>query len=205
LAKTDNKKYVDRGRGLVMRRDPSWEDDLGRANRRKNGAPFLYADAMMMQAAALRTACRVAYRRPGGMIRGMLGGGAAPDYTTIYRRIQRLDVDTGGGYVTVRGGGMTLIADATGLKQHNRGERVRRKRRVRRGFARVHLLVDADTRKIVSAVVTDESAGDGPQLKELLERAQERSGRPDAARGDAVVNALDTCSGSPCLSPPCVS
>jgi len=71
LAKTDNRKYVDRGSGLVMRRDPAWDADLGRANRRKNGAPFLYADAMMMQAAALRTAYR------------QLGGGAAPDYTTI--------------------------------------------------------------------------------------------------------------------------
>jgi len=38
LAGTDNQKYVDRG--LVMRRDPAWDADLGRANRRKSGAPF---------------------------------------------------------------------------------------------------------------------------------------------------------------------
>jgi len=50
----------------------------------------------------------------------------------------------------------------------------------------VHLLVDADTRKIVSVAVTDESAGDGPQLKKLLEDAQGHLGRPDAARDPGV-------------------
>jgi len=42
----------------------------------------------------------------GGMEQGMLGGEASC-HAMIRRRIQRLEVDAGGGYVTVRGG-MTL-------------------------------------------------------------------------------------------------
>jgi len=40
LAKTDNEKYVNRGRGLTVCRDPAWDADLRRANCHKNGAPF---------------------------------------------------------------------------------------------------------------------------------------------------------------------
>jgi len=104
-------------------------------------------------------------------------GGEASCHAMIRRRIQRLEVDAGGGYVTVRGG-MTLMADATGLKQHNRGEWIRHRWSVRRGFVRAHLLVDGDTKRIVSVSVTDESAGDGPQLKQMLEDAQEHGGLP---------------------------
>ncbi len=63
---------------------------------------------------------------------------------------------------------MTLLADATGLKQCNRGEWIRKKWKVKRGFARLHLLADADTKKMPAAVVTDDRTGDSPMLKELL-------------------------------------
>jgi len=42
---TDNHKYVKRGRDLVIRHDPAWEDELREIDRFKEGAPFPYADA----------------------------------------------------------------------------------------------------------------------------------------------------------------
>jgi len=166
LAGTDNRKYVDRGRGLVAAYDPGWEDDLRDANRRKNGAPFLHADGLIMAAAALRTALRVPYRQLSGMLESMLGDHASPSYPTLYRRMQRLDVEVGGGTATVRDPDrrMVMVADATGLKQHNRGEWIRHKWRMRRGFVKLHLLIDADTHRVLAAAVTDEKAGDAAQL-----------------------------------------
>jgi len=84
-----------------------------------------------------------------------------------------MDVEVGGGTAAVRDPGRrpVMVADATGLKQHSRGERVRHKRRMRRGFARVHLLADADTRQVPAAAVTDGKAGDAARLPALLHAA----------------------------------
>ncbi len=182
MAATDNEKYVRRGRGLAVSYDPGWEDDLREANAGKEGAPFRYAGALVMAAAAVRTSLGARYRQLSGLLAGMLGGHGAPHYSVLARRMARLDVDIGGGVVRVSGGGqpMTLLADATGLKQCNRGERVRKKREARRGFARLHLLADADTKKMPAAVVTDDRTGDSPMLKELLGTvAGPRGGKPD--------------------------
>ncbi len=124
MAHTDNAKYVERGAGLVVKYDPGWEKDLKAANRHKEGAPFLYAEGMIMAAAALRTAFMLKYRQLSGMLGEMLKGADSPCYTTIFRRIQKLDVDIAENIITVRDKScnLVMIADATGLKQHNRGE-----------------------------------------------------------------------------------
>jgi len=170
LAGTDNRKYVERGRCLVAAYGPGWEDDLGEANRRKDGAPFPCADGLIMAAAALRTALRVPYRQLSGMLEAMMDGRGSPSYPVLYRRMRLLDVDVRGNEVTVRDPDrrLVMVADATGLKQHRRGEWIRHKWRVRRGFAKLHLPMDADTREVLAAVVTDEKAGDAAQLPDLL-------------------------------------
>ncbi len=74
---------------------------------------------------------------------------------------------------------LVMIADATGLRQHNRGEWIRRKWKVRRGFVKVHLMIDADIRQVLAVAVTDEAVGDSMELPTLLEEAT-RSIREDA-------------------------
>ncbi len=93
MTHTDNAKYVERGAGLVVKYDPGWENDLKNANCHKEGAPFLYADGMIMVAAALRTAFMMPYRQLSGMIREMLRGMDSSCYATIFGRMQKLDVD----------------------------------------------------------------------------------------------------------------
>lgn len=53
-----------------------------------------------------------------GMTMGVLGDAEVPHYSTIFRRIQSLDVRTNGGIVTVAGSSGTIrfTVDATGLK-----------------------------------------------------------------------------------------
>ncbi len=88
MTHTDNAKYVERGAGLVVKYNPDWEKDLKDANcHKEKGAPFLYAEGMIMAAAALRTAFMLKYRQLSGMLGEMLKGADSPCYTTIFRRI----------------------------------------------------------------------------------------------------------------------
>ena len=102
----------------------------------------------------------------------MLEGHNTPCYTTIFRRIKELDIDASpDGMATVRDRRkkIMLIVDSTGLKQSNRGEWLDSKWKFgRRKSVKVHLLVDADTKKILAAMMTDEKTGDAPMLGMLL-------------------------------------
>lgn len=173
---TDNAKYVRHGRGLAVAHDPGWEEDLMEANCSKEGAPFRYADGLIMAAAALRTSLGMQYRQLSGFLAAMLEGHDSPHYSILCRRINRLDVDIDGGLVRVsdRGTPMTLLADSSGLKQCNRGEWIRQKWKVRRGFVKIHLLADADTKRILAVMVTDDKTGDSPVLRDLLGTVVER-------------------------------
>ena len=75
---------------------------------------------------------------------------------------------TCGGTAPVR-----LAVDSTGLRQHNRGEWIRHKWKVRRGFVKLHVLVDVYARKIPAVQVTDDRIGNSPMLIPLLDGAPE--------------------------------
>ena len=109
---------------LAVAYDPGWKDDLEEANCSKEGAPFRYADGLIMMAAALRTALGIQYRQLSGFLAGMLKGCDSPHYSVLCRRMSRLDVDVDGGIARVCGSNtpMTLLADSSGLKQCNCGK-----------------------------------------------------------------------------------
>ena len=78
----------------------------------------------------------------------------------------------------------TFLADSAGIKQSNRGEWVRKKRKVRRGFVKLHMLVDADAKKIPAVAVADDRTGDSPVLRDLLGAVMES---PDAGQQDGKL------------------
>ena len=204
-AKTDNEKYVRRGADLVIEYNPEWEDDVRRANEGKVGAPYQYADALVMMAAALRSALGVKYRQLEGMVGRMAGRSNTPAYSQLYKRITGLDADISrdsGCVVTVsdRKSRRILALDASGLKQHNRGEWMRAKWKKRRGFVKMHILVDTETMKILALEVTDDSVGDSAMFGALLGQvagAGDGAGRsleppaapPPGAAGSAAATA----------------
>ena len=180
-AGTDNEKYVRRGADLFIEYDPGWEDDVGRANEGKVGAPYRYAETLIMLAAAFRGALGIRYRQLEGMVGKMVGGSNTPAYSQLYKRINRLDADirrNPDGMVTVsdRKGSRMLALDASGLKQHNRGEWMRAKWRVRRGFVKMHVLVDTETMKILALEVTDDAVGDSTMFESLLGQVVDAGG-----------------------------
>lgn len=75
-----------------------------------------------------------------------------PDYTAIYKRVNRLDIKVD----PQVGNDVTIAVDSTGIKVANRGEWMRDKWKRRRGFLKMHVGVDVISNKIVSLKVTDE-------------------------------------------------
>ena len=76
-----------------------------------------------------------------------------------------------------------LAADAIGLKQHNRDEWASKKWRVKRGFT-LHVMADAQTMRVVSLSVTDESVSDVAEFRPLPGQGMDAIGAKGGA-GDA--------------------
>ena len=165
---TDNEKYVKRGQALIIGDDPQRHEEVAAANRNKVSAPLQYAESLFAALAVVKSMT--------GLPIETLGDWDVPCYTTIYRRFQSLKVKRNGNVFTITGGGTVLIrlaVDSTGLKQYNRGEWIRHKWKVRRGFVKLHVMVDVDTKKILAVQVTDDRTGDSPMLVPLLDDALE--------------------------------
>ena len=96
-----------------------------------------------------------------------------PDYTTMWWRISRVKVELDPSVDPDED--VTIAVDTTGIKVSNRGEWIRQKWAVKRGFIKVHLAVDTKTGKIISMQVTKEDVSDGRMLVPLIEEASSRA------------------------------
>ena len=96
-----------------------------------------------------------------------------PHYTTINRRINRLDIkikDTDNEDKEFEDEYIVIAIDSTGIKVTNRGQWMRDKWNVRtKGYLKIHIAVDVKTKKILSIKVTDEHAHDSKMLPELVD------------------------------------
>ena len=62
-----------------------------------------------------------------------------------------------------------IAIDSTGIKVSNRGEWIRHKWNVKRGYLKIHLAVDIRKKRILSLHVTSEQVHDGKILSELID------------------------------------
>ncbi len=111
--------------------------------------------------------------KPEGIAQGHAKGKlpSIPDYSTINRRINRLDIkviDDNG--KELKDDHIIIAIDSTGIKITNRGQWMNEKWKVRRkGYLKIHVAVNVKSRKILSVKVTDEHVHDGKALPELVE------------------------------------
>ena len=90
---------------------------------------------------------------------------------TISRRINKLEIK-----INERLGNDIVIAlDSTGIKVANRGEWMRHKWHVRKGYLKIHVAVDIKRKRILSLEVTSEEVHDGRMLNKLVDNASENS------------------------------
>ncbi len=124
-------------------------------------------------ALTLRAVFRLALRQTEGLIGSILAllglDLAVPDHSTLSRRAETLEVSLPRPGV----GPVHLLVDSTGLKLCGAGEWLIEKHgtRTRRSWRKLHVGVDADTGRILAAVLTTNDVDDASQVSALLDQA----------------------------------
>ena len=119
-------------------------------NRGKHGHPFLYPEPFIQWMACIHLFLQMPYRQMEGFSRKLttfIPNLRLADYTTLFRRIQRLDLSLNV-IPELLSDNVILAVDSTGIKVTNRGEWMREKWKVRRGWIKVHAMIDVETRSL---------------------------------------------------------
>lgn len=200
-----NEKLVKRGE-MYLSLDflESWARDLNRMNKGKVGAPYQYTQALMTFLGFIHIMLRIDYRGLEGFMRGLaklVPGVKVPDYSTICRRVSSLRVEILDTLLGHEGKDVVISLDASGIKVTNRGEWIREKWKVRRGWIKVHIAVDKEKKQCIAIEVTDENVGDNKKFGPLVKKAEQnivaKGGRLKQVNADGIYdtrenfNALD--------------
>jgi len=158
----------------------NWKHELMQMNRKKNGAPYKYPNTFIIFAAAIYSFLRMPYRQLEGFI-GKLStyepGLVAADYTTLHRRISKQALD-----IQIPEDDVVVAVDSTGIKVTNRGDWMREKHgKQRRGWLKVHVAVDVESKQLLSIEVTEEKTADSAVLRPLLKDVNIKEGLMDGA------------------------
>jgi IS5 family transposase len=196
------KKYVDRrnwkeyNESLVRRGEilldfdllDEWNDELKNMNSRKEGARFRYPEPFMRLLAFIHVLFHLPFRQEEGFVnvlsKHVEGLKGVPDYTTIWERTQNLDMNLNRVNTNEP---ISLAIDSSGIKVSNSGDWIRKKWKVKRGYLKIHLAVDARSKQAVSMQVTEESISDGSQIEPLVQQAMVKN-RVDRAYADGAYD-----------------
>ena len=132
----------------------NWDSELEKMNQRKEGRKFVYPDSFIKLLGYMRAYFHLPYRQTEGIVQSHAANTlpSVPDYSRICRRINRLDIKINDGYKSsLQHDDFFVIAiDSTGIKVSNRGEWIRHKWNVKRGYLKIHLAVDIKKKRILS-------------------------------------------------------
>lgn len=159
----------------------NWRAELEKMNKGKEGASYCYPSSLILLLATVH-----AYLLPCRQLEGFLRVMSVhikglheivPDFTTIWWRVIRTQINLDP-KTNPEGEGIVIAVDSTGIKVTNRGEWILdkwKKKRIRRGFIKIHVAANTKTKKIMSMEVTKENVHDGKMLKELVHNASKNN------------------------------
>jgi hypothetical protein len=162
-----NQKYIKQGEFLV---NPafleSWNEEVKSMNAGKVGEPYFYPDSMIEFTAYLH--CYFGYRQCEGFLRGISNNHKYKfpviSYTQIYRRLNKLEVD----FKCVEEN-MIIAIDGSGEKVSNRGEWIRQKWKIRRGWIKV-VVMGNEKGEIVDIRVGPETLNERKAARGLIRK-----------------------------------
>lgn len=197
--KYDDQRYISRGKFYVLHLDSEIMcEGVEELNHDKVGRPFVYSDACFMAVALFRNTVGIPYRQLQGIIEDCLGEEDTPNFSAIYKRINKIKLEDDSNSKTwfVDGKKKTeivfLAGDSTGLKPTSRGDWMGSKWNIQRGFIKMHVMVDSRTKKIYAVSITDEKVGDAPEFKKLLSEAiYNIKNSPNAISSDELCVSAD--------------
>ncbi len=157
----------------------NWRVELKKMNEGKEGPHYQYPNSLISLLAIVHVYL-LPYRQLEGFLRMMSLHikklkEVVPDFTTIWWRVARMKINLDP-KINPEKDNIVIAVDSTGIKVTNRGEWIldkwkKKKRKVRKGFIKIHVAVDIKTKKIVAMSVTKEDVHDGKMLKELVDNA----------------------------------
>ena len=145
-----------------------WLEDVRHLNQGKVGEPYLYPRGLVLFLAVLR-AKGFALRELEGCLRGLsrrLGGFPVMSYSQISRRLNKLDLS----FQSLEGSGCVAI-DGSGMKVTNRGEWIRHKWSVKKGWVKVVVCGDSNG-NVVDVSVGNESLDERRVARDMIGKTQ---------------------------------
>jgi hypothetical protein len=144
-------KWSDYNRSLVRRGEillgfdviDNWDSELKEMNKDKVGEPFHYPNTFLLLLGYAKAYFHLPYRQTEGITQAHAKGKvpiSIPDYTTINRRINKLNIQINNNKDSVSKHRYLIIAiDSTGIKVTNRGQWIRDKWGIRKGYLKIHI------------------------------------------------------------------
>ena len=159
---------------LYLRILDRWDSELERTNKGKDGGRYVYPEIFVRLLGYVRVLFHLPYRQTEGFLKALRRFDSrvqVPDYSTIDRRVSKLGIKLD---EKDYGDDIVLAVDGSGIKVANRGDWIRHKWKVKRGYLKIHIAVDVKRKKILALEVTDEKVGDGRMLQPLVEEASKK-------------------------------
>ncbi|HXT84124.1 MAG TPA: IS5 family transposase, partial [Verrucomicrobiae bacterium] len=156
----------------------NWDAELEEMNQDKIVEPFHYPNTFLLLLGYAKAYFHLPYRQAEGIAHGHARGKvpSIPDFTTINRRINKLNISIDADKHKVSKDKYIVIAiDSTGIKVTNRGQWMRDKWHIKnkKGYLKIHVAVNVKTKKILSMTVTDEHIHDSKALPKLIDNVIE--------------------------------
>ncbi len=176
-----NKSLVRRGE-ILLGFDiiNNWDTELKEMNQGKIGEPFHYPNTFLLLLGYAKAYFHLPYRQTEGITQGHAKGKvpSIPDFTTINRRINKLNIpiNNNNNNKLSKDEYLIIAIDSTGIKVTNRGQWMRDKwksKNNKKGYLKIHVAVNVKTKKILSMKVTDEHVHDSKALPELVHDVME--------------------------------
>jgi len=179
----DKRNWKEYNEGMVRRGElylsldflENWDNELDKMNKGKKGAPFAYPEQFVNYMAFVYSIFHIPYRQMEGYLRklsDLVSRDIAADYTTLFKRIAKMNM-TLPETLSEKGADVIIAMDSSGVKVTNRGEWMREKWKVYRGWIKAHIAVDIKTKETLAIEITDETASDSEKFDDLINQTEQ--------------------------------
>ena len=176
-----NESLIERGRILMdISLLRSAKKEIKNTNKGKVGAPFEYSSTYIQFLAFLKIGFKISYRTVQGIVRGLSDYIRIEEihFTQIRRRILKAKPSIGDLNLDDDGEDkrpITLIVDASGLTITKKGDYIEQKWiRKKKEFIKLHIAVDAKSKKVVSFRVTKGNIHDSKKFSPMIREVSEQ-------------------------------
>lgn len=148
----------------------NWDRELEKINKGKRGHPYEYPNSLFHWLSPMYSF--LDSRKLEGAMRKLsiyIPRLKACDHSTIIARLNQLNLDV----EIDKSRSYDAIADSTGNKLTNRGEYIRHKWKVHRGWIKVSIIVDRKTKNLLDVEVSLEDVGDSELAKKHLDNLKD--------------------------------